>query len=255
MKLISHADDLGLKPAIDTAILAATQAGYLTQVSAMVTHSTCAYTLPATVNCALHFNITEGTPLSDPKTIPTLVNREGSFFGLGILLVHLHLQIIDPDDIARELTAQLERFKTFYGHYPSHLDSHQHIHLNQRVGGVVVKVASLCGVQTVRAARTILFPKTAGYTPRIIKHMLESSPDNHMLGQTIADILVDPRYLTRQSLPATLASLPSESTVELIWHISTDPTDTWRARQQAIITNPQTWSAVHEASIELAQYT
>jgi predicted glycoside hydrolase/deacetylase ChbG (UPF0249 family) len=258
MFLISHADDLGLSPAIDAAIIQAAQAGHLTQVSCLVTHldpaTFSSYALPKTVECCLHFNITEGHPISNAASIPSLITKQGTFYSLGRFLLRLNLGLIKSEDVARELQAQLDRFKQLFGAYPIHIDSHQHIHLTHGIAPIVRAVAEEQGIQTLRAARTILFPRTAGYTPRLIKRMLHTSQGNHVHTQEVPDALVDPRYLTHHTLAATLISLPKQSTVEVIWHISTNTHDTWRDHQQKLITNPATWDEIRAAGITLVQY-
>jgi predicted glycoside hydrolase/deacetylase ChbG (UPF0249 family) len=60
-----------------------------------------------------------------------------------------YLGRIDPDDVRREFTAQLERVAGI-GVGLTHLDTHQHTHLWPAVAGVVVELAGRHGVPGVR---------------------------------------------------------------------------------------------------------
>ena len=73
----------------------------------------------------LHFNLTEGRPLTD---VPSLVDAQGNFLLRGSLLRRSALGRIDPAEVAGELEAQLDRFSEL-GLNPTHLDSHEHVHM------------------------------------------------------------------------------------------------------------------------------
>jgi chitin disaccharide deacetylase len=73
----------------------------------------------------LHFNLTEGFPLTDAKT---LIQRDGRFSGLFKLMFKAHLHSLNYDDVYRELNAQYQRFILCMNRLPSHIDGHQHIH-------------------------------------------------------------------------------------------------------------------------------
>jgi chitin disaccharide deacetylase len=60
-----------------------------------------------------------------------------------------------PDDeaaVEAECRAQLEMFRALLGRDPSHLDSHQHVHISEPVASIAAKLASELGVP-LRAAR------------------------------------------------------------------------------------------------------
>ena len=72
----------------------------------------------------LHLNFCYGAPISDPATIPSLVDVEGRF---TVDTEELRCAA-DADDISREAVAQIGRFKELVGRDPSHLDSHKYLH-------------------------------------------------------------------------------------------------------------------------------
>ena len=65
----------------------------------------------------LHFNLTEGRPLS-PDTV-SLVDNNGYFLGkAGFWNSH---KLFNSDEIRKELITQIEKFKTLLGFFPSHV--------------------------------------------------------------------------------------------------------------------------------------
>jgi predicted glycoside hydrolase/deacetylase ChbG (UPF0249 family) len=58
-------------------------------------------------------------------------------------------QIVDPEDeslVRQEVAWQLEEFQRLVGRLPTHLDSHQHAHLNQPVRSVTQAIAQALGI-------------------------------------------------------------------------------------------------------------
>ena len=85
----------------------------------------------------LHFNLTEGRALSGASSI---TDPNGIFFNKMRLNLLETLRIIDLKDIKNELNMQFE-YITDAGLSPSHIDSHQHIHMNPRIFKIVADFA------------------------------------------------------------------------------------------------------------------
>ena len=140
-----HADDLGLSPATNQAILELASQGRLDSSSLLVNGPVAAdgfhawqkltQTHPQLQIC-LHLCLTEGPSSADPALLPDLVNSHGYLkrsFGQWLLLSllprrHPTRRRIE-DQLGLELDAQIKRFRNFCGDEPIHLDGHQHIHL------------------------------------------------------------------------------------------------------------------------------
>ncbi len=127
------ADDYGRSPAIDRGILQLAQAGRLTDVSCLVNGprwpqagrelAALAAVRQGRVRTGLHFNLTEGRPLS-----PELAGLWPQFPSLEALIVDAHLQRLPQAALAAELQAQWRAFEQARGKAPSHVDGHQHVH-------------------------------------------------------------------------------------------------------------------------------
>lgn len=128
-RLAICADDYGLGPAIDRGILGLVELGRITALSALVTPRRWPLAAAALrdaslgdVAVGLHFNLTEGEPLSD-----ALRRDWPRFPPLHTLLLRAALGRL-PASLADEFQAQLRRFVDSVGHAPAFIDGHQHVH-------------------------------------------------------------------------------------------------------------------------------
>ena len=129
-RIIVNADDFGLCGDVTRGILDAHRNGQVSSTTLMVN-------MPGTeeavevarqhpnLGVGLHFNLTEGRPLTD---VPSLVDSDGRFLLRGDLLRRGLRRAIDPADVRREFVAQLKRIHDL-GIAPTHVDSHQHVHM------------------------------------------------------------------------------------------------------------------------------
>ncbi len=140
-----HADDLGLSPATNQAILELASQGRLDSSSLLVNGPVAAdgfhawqqltQTHPQLQIC-LHLCLSEGPSSADPALLPDLVNSQGYLkrsFGQWLLLSllprrHPTRRRVEKQ-LGLELAAQIKRVRSFCGDAPIHLDGHQHIHL------------------------------------------------------------------------------------------------------------------------------
>jgi predicted glycoside hydrolase/deacetylase ChbG (UPF0249 family) len=123
------ADDFGQSPAISAGILRLARAGRLSAVSCLVNgmswlgDAPALQSLPATVEIGLHFNLTEGRPLS-----PRLARLWPTLPALGLLVARAHLGLLPRGALRGEFHAQLRAFTDATGVSPDFVDGHQHVH-------------------------------------------------------------------------------------------------------------------------------
>lgn len=125
-RIIFNADDIGYSEAVTLGIIKAHQDGLIkttTMMTNMPAAPLAAKLLKENPNlyCGQHSNIVIGTPISDPKDIPSLVDENGKFNTKSRIA---RGEVLNPEDIKREVRAQAERFKELMGHYPSHIEGH-----------------------------------------------------------------------------------------------------------------------------------
>lgn len=156
-RLIINADDFGLAPGVNRAIVELQQAGALNSTTLMATGRYfsaavhLAFAQPAlSVGC--HVVLVDGSPQLRPGEVPTLLDpqRPERFrSGLGIFVRDLVRGRIREQQIEAEAVAQIQRIQSS-GITVSHIDSHKHLHAFPQVLAPLVRAARQCGVKWVR---------------------------------------------------------------------------------------------------------
>ena len=226
-RLIVNADDFGLARSVSTGIIDVYQAGQLSSTTLMVN-------MPGTeeavdlaerhpgLGMGLHFNLTEGRPLTDARS---LIDSDGAFLLRGDLIRRSIRGRVEPSEIARELTAQLDRFVSL-GLTPTHLDSHQHVHMVPTVFRAMAPVLR----ERVRALRVVVpaghhtsRPQPATMTVNAMLRLSAASIRRRFPGRT------NDRFVSLHQLHASqpwnedayrslIGSVPSQGVTELMVH-------------------------------------
>lgn len=141
------ADDYGQSDAVCAGVLRLARRARLTEVSCMVngrawpTQAQALATLPGlaqgTLRAGLHFNLTEGRPLSG-----ALAALWPQLPPLPQLMALAHLRRLPMAALRAELQAQFEAFEQATGRAADHLDGHQHVHHLPGVRALVLAQAA-----------------------------------------------------------------------------------------------------------------
>src|SRR5579875_2460322 len=130
-RLIINADDFGLTRGINTAIAELYDAGALRSTTLMANgpafdHAVELALARPGLGVGCHIVLTDGIALSDPRSIPSLV--EGGTKSLRPKLLNFLSAVlsnqIDPGDIEREAMAQIRRLQDA-GLTVTHIDTHK----------------------------------------------------------------------------------------------------------------------------------
>ncbi len=154
--LVVNADDMGLTPGVCRAVERAHAHGVVTSTSVLAVgtafdQAVTAVRQAGNLGLGAHLAIVgEDRPLLTAREIPTLVDRQGRFpLSYRTVVARGATGRLDPDDVAREFRAQLERIQGI-GVPVTHVDTHQHTHLWPAVAAVVVGLAREAGIRCVR---------------------------------------------------------------------------------------------------------
>ena len=158
-RLIINADDFGLAPGVNQAIVELQQAGALSSTTLM---ATAAYFSPAvflafaqpTLAVGCHVVLVDGSPRLRPSEVPSLLDprRPQSFSfrnTVGSFLSDLLRGRIREQEIEAEAIAQIQRIQSS-GLTVSHIDSHKHVHAFPPALAPLLRAARHCGVSCVR---------------------------------------------------------------------------------------------------------
>jgi chitin disaccharide deacetylase len=133
--LIVNADDFGLSPGVNAGVARTHEEGILTSASLMVRR-------PAAAEAAAYANRTPSLSVGLHVDLGEWIYRDGRWVAV--------YQTVAPggDDAAveREVAAQLDEFRRLMGRDPSHLDSHQHVHLHEPAIHVFSRIGARLGL-------------------------------------------------------------------------------------------------------------
>jgi predicted glycoside hydrolase/deacetylase ChbG (UPF0249 family) len=153
--LIVNADDLGLHPDIDRGIERAHREGVVTSTSLSPVGESFENGVELCGRCpeldvGVHLTLVGERPLTDAAALGGLVRRDGAFSaGHRGLLQRVLAGWVSRAALRTELEAQLGRVLDA-GLRPSHLDSHQHVHLLPGIWPVVRELALAHGIGWIR---------------------------------------------------------------------------------------------------------
>jgi len=155
-----HADDLGLYDTDLSGLDELHKSGYLQGVSIVATGSAFE---PAReflcqnpqLKCAVHLNLVEGTALSNPGSVPLLVDARGRFRHGFLSLWLLHMRETGQRaelarQIGREMATQISMVRARCNLQSVAVDSHRYAHLLPFVWPVLVKNAAEMGISAIR---------------------------------------------------------------------------------------------------------
>ncbi|MDB5306477.1 MAG: hypothetical protein JWO38_679 [Gemmataceae bacterium] len=277
--LVVVADDFGIGPETDRAILDLAAAGLVTSTVLLV-NSPHAEAAVGTWNKAgrpvelgWHPALTIDRPVLPPERVPTLVDEAGRFRPLGQFLRRAAAGRLNPAEVAAELAAQYERFRELVGRPPPVVNSHQHVSLFRPVAAALRALLTARPdrpfVRRVREPRRLLARIPGARVKRVVLDFLgrrqakaldrDGFPGcEWMAGTTDPAFVADPAFHTRW-----LAAIPGR-TVELACHPGYhDPTligrdcaadDEWlwrRVREVELFRRPGLREAIRAAGFEL----
>lgn len=155
-RLIVNADDFGIAPGVNRAILELHAAEVLTSATLMAQAAATeeavrmALAMP-TLGVGCHIVLVDGTPVSDARKIPSLVDRRTSAFRptLGAFLKRLLTARIRSAEIEAEAAAQIALLQSF-GLRLTHVDTHKHLHMFPSILRPVLRAAKAAGIHAVR---------------------------------------------------------------------------------------------------------
>ncbi|HVC46673.1 MAG TPA: ChbG/HpnK family deacetylase [Terracidiphilus sp.] len=155
-RLIVNADDFGLTPGVNRAILELHRAGVLTSATLMArapaTDEAISIALATpTLGVGCHLVLVDGHPVLPAAQLPTLVDpRTGQFHPTpGAFLKRLFTGRIRAAEIEAEASAQI-RMLQGRGLALTHIDTHKHMHLFPAVLRPVLRAARTAGISAIR---------------------------------------------------------------------------------------------------------
>ncbi len=177
--IVFHADDLGMSDAVDRGIVQAFTHGVLTSTSVLANGPTAAKGIaavqaiapfknhadfpsaqrrrelrdePAAFDLGVHFNLTQGQPLTGSRYPRELLDERGCFLGPGRLLAAAMRWRESFDAAVRNELDEQIKFVRDHGVEPTHANGHQYVEMFPRIGPILVDVLAKNSIPVVRWA-------------------------------------------------------------------------------------------------------
>jgi chitin disaccharide deacetylase len=154
-QLIVNADDLGLTESVGRGIIHAFERGIVTSATLLAngaawqTAADVSRQLPR-LGIGVHFNLSEGSPVSPPTSIQSLVDARGNLhLTPGRLWRKMAARQIPLLEVETELRAQLTRVLEA-GIAPTHVDGHMHVHVVPVISEIVIRLAREFRIPAIR---------------------------------------------------------------------------------------------------------
>ncbi len=158
LRLIVTADDFGLSPLINSAVIQAHREGILTSASLMVNGAAFEEAVllakeNPNLGVGIHITLVRGRATLSPNELFPLVNRKGCFsdnpFAVGLrYFVRKEARPL----LQKEIEAQIQRFYST-GLTPSHIDGHLHFHMHPTILGIIVRLAEKYAIPACRVPK------------------------------------------------------------------------------------------------------
>jgi predicted glycoside hydrolase/deacetylase ChbG (UPF0249 family) len=224
--LIVNADDFGLSAGVNRGVIAAHERGIVTSASLMVRY-------PAAAQAATYSRERPQLSLGLHVDLGEWVYRDGEWMSLYRVVPEK-----DEAAVRNEMLHQLSMFRDLVGKNPTHLDSHQHVHLREPARSLLIEIASELGVPLRRCN-------------------LEVHYCGNFYGQTTEGVPL-PDFISADALLNLLAALPSGVT-ELCCHPGEgdDLNTTYRserAQEVQTLCDPRVRAAIAESDIQLCSF-
>ena len=209
--MIVTADDFGLNPEVNEAVVRAHTEGILTCTSLMVGAPAAADAveqarkLPG-LGVGLHLTLVDGLPTLPRDALPGLLDTEGrlpgDLWGAGFRM------FLRPAQVAREIRAQFEAFRRT-SLALDHVNAHHHMHLHPTVSALMIEIGAEYGLRSVRlpSEPSEVVARAGGSTPtgflgiwiailrrRLLRAGLRCN--DHMLGLAWTGDMTEARFLS-----------------------------------------------------------
>jgi len=189
--LIVNADDLGIHPRINQGIFDAFDRGILTSATMLVTtpffEETVREARRRQLPVGIHLSLTLGTAIAPWEHLPDLVDGSGNLHHSAS-----HFMLAGPpvaarhrvyEQIRREFEAQMSLVRDM-GLPVTHVDSHQHVHMNPHIFEIVESLAERYGISRIRFSRESFFG--FALTTNLWANLCRNNPSKLLLVRMLA---------------------------------------------------------------------
>ena len=162
-KVIITADDYGMCDIVDKAIDTGIENGVITSTNVLLNMDSLenARTLRerySNISVGIHWNVTTGKSVCDPKNIPSLVDDNGFFWPVSDFKRRYRKHLISREDLIRELEAQYTLFEECCGK-ADYWNTHENSALQVSAFYAFAEVAKRHNIKATRTFQRVYYDK------------------------------------------------------------------------------------------------
>lgn len=267
--VIITADDLGLWPEINDAVMAGYDSGIISsaslRVSAPASHAAMVSlaTRPA-LGVGLQLVLCDGRATLPRKHIPNLVDSTGSFVARPLEAAWLYRRR-GPlrDDLKAEIRAQIEKFLSS-GLFLSHIAGSFNLHLHPTVVSVLKELANDYPISAIRKPCNVLWRASQRYTAPGWRRAVETALMGRVIrkGRRRSGVFLGPdrveplclaRPATEHEVAVRIRSVKPGLT-EFVCHPGSLASRYDGVGDAAVVTSPTVRAALGESGVEVVSY-
>ena len=175
-RLIVTADDYGMCDAVDRAIEAGIENGFITTTNVMLNmeslhHASDLRSRYPHISVGVHWNVTTGKPICAPQDVPTLVDEAGCFWPVSVFKKRFRQGLISSADLKKELEAQYRLFEEYCGK-ADYWNAHENSCLQKDIFRVFQEVALSHDVKATRTFQRVYYDKVNLGLKRQLRELL-----------------------------------------------------------------------------------
>ena len=267
--VIITADDLGLWPEINDAVMAGYDAGIITSAGLRV-NGTASYsamvsaTMRPGLGVGLHLVLCEGAATLTHRHVPNLVDTTGHFVDRPLEALWMYRRAGGlRDELKAEIRAQIEKFLAS-GLFLTHVSGHYNLHLHPTVMSILKELAADYPISAIRKPCGTLLTSYQSFVSapwqRAIEHKILRAPlawgrlrSRLFLGATRVELLSSDRPVTEHGVARRLAAVRSGVT-EFVCHPGSLAPQYDGDGEVAVVTSATVRTAIVESGLELISY-
>jgi chitin disaccharide deacetylase len=240
-KVIVNADDFGMSAEVNRAIVEAFDKNVISSATLMTNmpgfEEACelAHHHRLQGRIGVHLNLTAGYPLSAPiQRCSRFCDEIGMF---RYRQTHFQLSKDEKVAVETEIAAQIKACLD-HGLFPTHLDSHHHIHTEWAIGAAAITVAREYGIRAIRLSRN------CGSGMDIVRKLYKVAYNSRLRIYGLAKTRYFGSSADTQEIPAS-----ASGDVEVMVHLTCEGAEDIPDRSGDL--GPERWFATHQ----LASYS
>jgi predicted glycoside hydrolase/deacetylase ChbG (UPF0249 family) len=273
LKLIINADDFGYSKRVNKAILESFNSGIVRSTSLMPNGESFEHAIKiiksnSDLDIGVHLTLLDGVSILKSYRIASLIT-DGDYFHKNAIdfAKKYFLGKISFDEVRNELSAQIGKLLD-YGIKPSHIDSHQHIHILPGILEIVIELAKKFKIKFIRLPQES-FRKYMLLDSNSFTRLLQMVAVNFYCSKSKNKSFFTTDYfagfyfggkLDRNNLMTLINHLPNSGTCELMCHPGLDKNNVLgenqyrRVEEADALSDPEIMNLLKLKNIEITSF-